>query len=210
MTGMVGLPVLVQGGSEGAPVFVPPMRGAPATQVGGGTRGQAGRAQIQLLAPRQVAYASTPQPNLYWYLDGSLSYRAEISVLDDQSAEPLLETTLAASKPGMQHLSLAKQGVKLLADRDYEWSIILIQDEKQRSNDVVATGPIRYVPLSADLQKAITAASEEEKAHRYAEAGYWYDAMDHLARLLTKHPNQDRYRHWRNQLLEQVGLPPLN
>ena len=60
-------PVVV---SADAPVlFKPPVSGAPATQMGGGTRGIKNTSvNMELLAPEQVALTAQASPNLYWYI----------------------------------------------------------------------------------------------------------------------------------------------
>lgn len=195
--------------AKNTPVYKPPMRGAPSSRVGGGTRGGAtGSVMLTVLAPDHTGWSSKDQPTLYWYVSKPLNTHVELAVIDEVSIKPLLETNVAIpSRAGIQSLRLAEHGVHLRPGVEYQWSVALVTDKEQRSNDVVSSGTITYVEPPADLQKTLAQANPETLPFVYAEAGYWYDAMENLSRLIEVRPNNRRFREQRASLLEQVVLP---
>ena len=62
------------GGVSAAPVYRPPLRGAPRGRVGGGSRGT-GRESfvLSVLAPDHTGLTTSEQPSLYWFISGPSS-----------------------------------------------------------------------------------------------------------------------------------------
>jgi hypothetical protein len=79
---------------------------------------------------------------------------------DDRNAqEPLLATRIEqGATSGLQTITLPA-GKELEPGKDYQWSVALVVDEKNRSADVFASGGIRREP-----------------GHR--PENYWYDLVE--------------------------------
>jgi hypothetical protein len=88
---------------------------------------------------------------------------------------------------GIQVIRLADYGVKLTEGQDYNWSVALITDPKQRSADLLVDASIRY-------QKSATPMTD---VTQMTNAGYWYDAVAELVE--TKSPRLQ-------ELLLQEGI----
>lgn len=189
-------------------VYQPPLLGAPASRVGGGTRQPTDDAPVlQVLAPDHVGLTTRPQPDLYWFVSGPARSRAQIVVLADKAIDPLFEADLEpVPSAGIRRLSLADQGVTLAPDVDYEWFITLVTDPARRSRDVVAGGAIRRVAPDPALATRVAAAPARERPALWAEAGVWYDAVAALGDLLDTGADETTVRAARASLLEQVGL----
>lgn len=174
--------------------YKPPQIGAPATRIGGGTRGlSAQKPYVEVLAPQNTALTSQPQPVLYWYLAQSGQQTIEITLIKDGVDQPLLETQLtAADKTGLQKIVLKDYAVSLQPGEEYRWSVAVVNDAEQRSGDLIASATIRYQTPTAPLTTV----------EQQAEAGYWYDALQQLL---------DSHSPLVNDLLKQIGLniPPL-
>lgn len=193
---------------ENTPVYKPPKRGAPLTRIGGGTRGSGEALILTVLAPEHTGLAATDQPTLYWYVGQPFKTRVELAVADDRSVEPLLETDIETSlNLGVQHLRLADHGVRLEPGTEYQWSVAIINDPKQRANDIVSSGTIKYVKAPVHVQEKLEQATQEESVAIYAGQGYWYDAMQSLSELIEARSQNNRFREQRAALLEQVALP---
>lgn len=160
------------GFAQGLLNYRPPMSGAPTTRVGGGTRGlSAEMPHLEVLAPSHTALTAQAQPVLYWYLSRGDVKTAEVSIIQEGVATPLLERNLPAiSQAGLQSIRLSDFGVSLEAGQEYRWSVAIVNDPEQRSGDIVASATIRYQLPSTPLNSI-----EQE-----AEAGYWYDALHGL------------------------------
>jgi hypothetical protein len=145
------------------PVYKPPKRGAPASRVGGGARGaEAGSLVLSVLAPEHTGWTAKDQPTLYWYISEPANTRVELTVIDDAAIAPLLETHLEPpSKAGVQHLRLADHNVHLKEGMEYQWSVALVRDPGQRSQDIVASGTLAYVKPSAELKQKLTQVDKE-------------------------------------------------
>lgn len=191
------------------PVFVPPKRGAPKTRVGGATRG-AGRASaptLQALVPEDGGLTVDAQPVLYWYLSGDTKARIDVTIVDEASVTPVLETTIAGPlAPGVHPIRLADHQVSLAPGINYQWFVSLVPDDERRSNDVIAGGAIERVIPSDPLREKLAAADEPSRGVVLAEAGIWYDALTAVSRAVEASPRDTGARSTRAALLEQVGL----
>jgi hypothetical protein len=195
-------------GASAAFTYRPPMRGAPAARIGGGTRG-IGDATLELvvLAPDHTGLTTKEQPTLYWYVSKPVASQLEVTVINDEAVDPALEKELQApAHAGIQGIDLAEAGVKLKPGVEYRWFVSAIADPEQRSNDVVASGTIERITPDAALKSKLGSDDARALARDYAQAGVWYDTIDTLNRLIEQSPDDAALREQRAVLLEQVGL----
>ena len=174
--------------ADNAVVFKPPQMGAPATRVGGGSRGSSEHdARLQVLAPEQTSLTSQASPTLYWFISKPSPAKVEITLTQGE-AEPLLEKTInGIQKPGIQEINLQSLGIKLQPDHEYTLTVALVNNPEQRSGDIVSSATLKYqIP-----------AKPFANATEMAEAGYWYDTLDKL--ITSKSPQLA-------SLLQQVGI----
>jgi hypothetical protein len=197
-----------QAAPAGSISYRPPMRGAPASRVGGASRG-IGDADLELsvLAPDHTGLTTKSQPTLYWYLSKPANARLDVTVINDTDIDPLLEKVIGVpTSAGIQQLDLAEVGTKLEPGIEYRWFVSIIPDEEQRSNDIVASGTIEYTAPEAGLESRISTSDEVEQAAVFAENGVWYDAIDSLSRAIEQNPDDASLHALRAAMLEQVGL----
>ncbi|QPK63696.1 DUF928 domain-containing protein [Methylomonas sp. LL1] len=174
--------------AEGLLLYKPPQTGAPAARIGGGTRGLSlSVANIQVLAPQQMALTGEAQPVLYWYASEASQQWIEITLLKDGTDQPVLQKQLPPiASAGLQSFSLADHDVSLEAGQDYHWSVALINDVENLKQETSKAG-LRYQMPPSKLNSA----------EKLAEAGYWYDALQQLVE--SRSPRA-------NELLSQIGL----
>ncbi|NNM81706.1 MAG: DUF928 domain-containing protein [Burkholderiales bacterium] len=194
--------------AQGLIKYVPPMRGAPQSRIGGGSRGTSDDvAMLQVLAPDHTGLTTEESPVLYWYVSKPASAHFEFTIIDDQEVDPLVDRDLDLKvDAGIQRIRLSDYGVKLKPGIVYRWYVSLVVDPAQRSNDIVASGTIQRIRPSADLQAKLAHAGESGKPAIYANEGIWYDAIDSLSRLVDAAPANRSLREERASLLEEVGL----
>ncbi len=191
------------------PVYQPPLRGASeGGRVGGGTRGLGDQpVTVDVLAPDHTGLTVSEQPTLYWFVSKPISQPAELTVIDDNSIDPLLEIKLTPPiQAGIHSLPLAEHGVQLKPGIPYQWFVGVVVDPTQRSNDIIAGGEIQLVSESNALRSDLISASEDQRPAVYAQAGIWYDALDGASILIQRNPSDARWKELRAALLEQVGL----
>lgn len=168
---------------------------------------------LYVLAPDHTALTTQEQPSLFWYQSGpapkDAPVRFELTLIDPKTPKPLLKvgTPLAGQKDGgagIHRVQLARQNVTLDPGVEYKWSVTLVPDANNRSQDVIASGTIRRTPPSPELTEALTKATD--KASAYAAQGVWYDALSALSDQIDASPKNAPLRAARADLLQQVGL----
>lgn len=191
------------------PLYHLPKVGKPTGRVGGGRRGGvASLPQVYALVPDHVGYSASPQPVLYWYLSekaaGDVLF--ELTVIDESSISPLIDRRFAAPpKPGVQKIDLTQLGVNLKPGEEYQWSISLVPDPKDRSKDMVASGWIEVVAPPQGMDDRLAKAGPSGAAAVYGEAGLWYDTLDATFAQAGRGDSQAQGQ--LAGLLTQVGLP---
>lgn len=192
------------------PIYKPPMRGAPAGRVGGGSRGVHGDSpRLCVLAPDHVGLTVREQPSFYWHLSSLTNHPIEFTLIEHSAINPLLEKRIPCpARPGIQKTSLAALGgdVRLKEGYRYKWYVAIILDPDHRSKDIISGAQIELVVPDASLRRKLEDADEARFPHIYAEEGIWYDAVDAVSALIERHPAQSAWRSMRASLLEQVGL----
>ena len=192
-----------------SPLYIPsPRASGPSVRVGGATRDLgAGVPAPEALAPAQVGASAGESPNLYWFLPTATASPVDVTVVDPDAADPLLETTIQGPlEAGVHRVSLSEHGARLRPGVEYRWFVALVRDPERRSEDVVSGAAIRYAPPGPELSARLSAAAPARAAHLYAESGFWYDAFDQLSSWLEADRSAALLRSHRAALLEQVGL----
>lgn len=191
------------------------------------TRGEADESlSIAVIAPDHVGLTTRSQPTLYWFAAGRIDGAVEITIQDEDGAQPLVEARRELSDArGLLAVRLDELGVQLKPGAEYRWSVAVVRDPAARSRDLVTSGAIMRVPpltgTSATLAgvpaptagasatsagaSATTAAAADEVAS-LAQAGLWYDAIERVGATLARLPQDPVARRQRATLLEQVGL----
>ena len=190
--------------------YKPPLRGAPGGRVGGGTRGTGREAFIlSVLAPNHTGLTISAQPVLYWFISSPSSLPVELTLVDPQKADPLLELQI---KPpiaqGVHRVRLADHGVRLEPGLSYQWYVAVVPDSGRRSKDILAGGTIELVSPPDGLAARLAQTSKADQPSVYAGASLWYDALAALGDLIEEAPRDQALLERRSTLLRQVGLPP--
>ena len=149
----------------------------------GGSRTGTGKLPfICVLAPKQIALTTQAQPALFWFQTEPSNAGFELTVTEPKKAEPLLSLKGEDKQAGGTHsVSLAKHKVTLAPNVSYQWSIALVPDAKNRSKDLIASGYVKRVEAPAELAAQIAKAAPADRAAIYAQAGYWYDALQSIS-----------------------------
>lgn len=175
--------------------YKPPLRGAPATRVGGGTRSVGSRSfTVSVLAPSETGFTTRDTPTIYWYVSEPVNSPVEVTLTTTEplkdATPPALEITLQPPiSKGVHALRLADHGVVLKPGVEYQWFVAVVGNPAQRSSDIIAGGAIKRLVHT-----------------EYAKDGIWYDTIDQLSQRISANPADARLRQQRAALLDQVGL----
>ena len=205
---LLAMPIRVFAADANGPVYQPPKRGAPGGRVGGGTRGPQREVFIlSVLAPDHSGFTTSEQPSLYWFISKETSLPVELTVMDPQGVEPILETKLPAPvTPGIHRIRLSDFNVHLAPGAAYRWFVSVVPDADRRSKDITAGGAIERVEMPADLKAKVAQARKSDLPSIYAEAGIWYDTVAAISELIDAAPQDQALHKQRTALLSQVGL----
>ena len=190
------------------PIYKPPLRGAPAGRVAGGTRGMDQEIPyLCLIVPEHIGLTISPQPVLYFYQSRLSPYPIEFTLIRKQGITPVVETRIdPPEKPGIQSVRLTDFGSRLEAGIQYKWFIALVPDPMHRSKDILAAGAIELIPEPEKIKDRLSQAEASEIPYIYAEAGLWYDAFHSLSSQIETSPDDMDLKSHRASLLEQIGL----
>jgi hypothetical protein len=190
------------------PVYKPPVRGAPASRVGGGSRGVGTELpRMYVLAPVDIGFTTKGKPDLYWFASEPSKAKVVLSIYTDDPAKPLLEQVLPpVSSPGIQRVRLADFPLELQPRVEYRWRVTMI--DEARPARAVASGAIQRINVWPKLQARIQNQGSDilATANVYAEEGLWYDALEAIGQ------SGETPRAWKSRaaLLQQVGLAEVS
>ncbi|MBE9185364.1 DUF928 domain-containing protein [Microcoleus sp. LEGE 07076] len=204
---------------SGGPRFVQPREdidmqlNRPATP--GGTRGgcaidpQLNPINLTALAPQnKISRTVSDYPTFFFYLPPTRAKLAEF-MLQDPSGKEIYKQTLAISNvSGTIGVSIPanKNVPPLEAGKTYRWSFTVICDSQDRSGDMLETGTVLRVELSADIRSQLEKADPRQKSFIYAKNGIWQDALSILAAALQAQPNNPALKTDWESLLDSVNL----
>lgn len=199
-TGQLGISAF-----PGLIAFNPPNRGAPSRRLGGGSRGNQNQLLMAALAPPQAGFTAQAQPTLYWFISQLVKAPVDLVVTLPNEENPVLETHLNSPRqPGIQAIDLAKLGIKLKPNVEYQWSVAVINDDDHRSADNFIAGTV--VRTTANTNDLVHCQQHgQTSAAHYADQGLWYDALQCLNQLVAQN-NTPEYRAQRESLLNQGDL----
>lgn len=186
-------------GSANAPIrFIPNLNeanlsgagGSRIGKLGGGRRGNCPMAiapknvQLTPVIPDQVGLSATSTPSIWVYnpYSGTTPLLATVLLRDgkDGSRVPIAPITITLpTSPGIVKVPLAQP---LEHKRLYRWSFKVICNPQDNSENPKVNGWVRWVAPTTDLQKQVIGADMRQQAALYAQNGYWYDALDLLAK----------------------------
>jgi uncharacterized protein (UPF0335 family) len=159
------------------------------------------------LAPDHSGFTTSDQPSLYWFISTATTLPVEITVMDADGIQPIVETKLPEPvTAGVHRIRLSDYNVHLKPGAAYRWFVSVVPDADRRSKDITAGGAIERIEMPEALKAKVAQAKKTDLPSIYAEAGIWYDTVAVMSDLIDAAPQDQALRKQRNALLTQVGL----
>ncbi|MFK0733244.1 MAG: DUF928 domain-containing protein [Gloeotrichia echinulata GP01] len=156
-----------------------------------------GRERLRLLAPlTHVGQTTSPRPTLAWLAPHDQTLLIEFSLYEfDINLKPKklnIYTRRLTTTPGIMKLSLPQNLPGLKVGKRYLWQLQTLCDTHRPSRNPFTRAEIEVVHTPQTLLIALSRTQEpSQKAHFYAEAGIWYDALNEV---LPPTPNRQLLR----------------
>ncbi|HEX6112358.1 MAG TPA: DUF928 domain-containing protein [Geminicoccaceae bacterium] len=163
-------------------------------------------AELYAIAPPAIAYASQAQPELYWFVADAVPHPVELRVDRGDRIEPVALLRLPpGAAAGMHCFAIGEAGGSLEHDVEHTWSVRILADPEDPSNDPRAAAKLRVVPLPAATAAAVAAAPPAERPGVLLAAGFWYDGFALLMRELDQ-TGDAALAAYRQQLLSDAAV----
>ncbi|TYQ26964.1 DUF928 domain-containing protein [Pseudanabaena sp. UWO311] len=175
-----------------------------------------------LITPEDGAKTAISQPTLYWHLHdkNAPASASEIDNLENNSSKVNAKNLFAGklsltTSEGDKSITIFQTDLKMSSglssfkipivaslqpSKTYRWQITV---KDKRAKEVTASGWIVYTPPNDNLQKSLMRAlTIRDRAKIYAEAGYWFEAIDGYTRWLNFKPEDLKARTAKNEILK--------
>lgn len=190
--------------------YVPPYRGTPRRTQGTGSRGgdPSESLRLKLLVPNDhTGQTLSGHPTFFWYISELPTEPMEFSLVESGVAQPIFVQQLKPQQAGIIRMDMPKNLPELIPGKEYRWSVTLVDNGNQRTNDTFAQSWIKRVPETPGLQQQLAAAkSDRDRASIYAKAGLWYDALNTLVKAQVANSTDLSIHEELLSLLARAGL----
>lgn len=206
--------------------YKPPIDRNPKRTRGSGTRGScpASDAWLRLLVPTGNFAEQTVSgyPVFSWYVTRDISVPVEFALIEEGGNQFLLQTRLKNKTAGINQLQLPDFVPELAPGKVYEWSLTLICDELDSSQNISYYGWVQRVASpegdsdhdsswigtgqTSDSSTPWRESPQRQQVIQFAQNGQWYDALAGLLEARAAHPNDSLIQEDLVSLLEQAGL----
>ncbi len=133
---------------------------------------------ITLLAPKDhVSTTVSGRPTFFWYVT-DVSSPVRFTVVNPGHAEPVIDISLKADKPGLFKFTLPPNIPELEIGREYRWTVSLRRNVESPSANPIASASIKRISYPQQLeQKLSTVTSRFDRSAVYASSGIWHDTL---------------------------------
>ncbi|MEA2100435.1 MAG: DUF928 domain-containing protein, partial [Campylobacterota bacterium] len=107
--------------------------------------------RIEPLLPKELALTVNKKPNIYFYISAPWDGYSILTVSEQRTVKPILETYLPPiSKEGIYSVSLKDYDISLKDRVEYIWSVSFISNMSERMLDMIISSAIMYKEESSN------------------------------------------------------------
>jgi Domain of Unknown Function (DUF928) len=199
----------------------PPGRDAPRGGTAGGGARPVGSAcepsnnsirsgTLTALTPgSQLGLTQSDRPKLLVYIPQTTAQTIEFSLFDEQMNGVYQMNVPVSNRTGLVSIDLPENAPSLVKDKPYYWTVALVCNPNERTEDMVVGGWIERVELNDSLNQELAKVRGVERASFYAKQGFWYDAVNTLVEMRQTEPGNLAIATSWTQLLKSVGLDAI-
>lgn len=178
---------------------------APSRTVSGASRGSCSSEQVTPLLPRsQYGLTTKTHPEIFFATLAETPRQGLFIIQSIQSDSYYYETHIELpATPQIISIALPSDAPALVTNELYQWSLILMCNDRLRPDSPALQGWIQTQPAAS------TANVSLEQAIEYREAHVWYDMVSLLADLRTQNHNNPEIRQAWQSLLDGIELTPM-
>ena len=164
-----------------------------------------------LVPANKIARTVSEHPTFFFYLPPTKAESAEFVLIDPSGKQIYKQTLTVTNLSGVIGVSIpANNNVPPLeVGKKYTWNFTVICEAEDRSADLLETGRLLRVELSADIRSELEKADPRRKTAIYAENGIWQDALSNLAAARRDRPSDTVLDADWESLLDAVKLTKI-
>lgn len=185
---------------------------APTATTSGGTRPiqtcltsipKVSQRLIVLNPSKTIGFTRSDQPTLFVYIPRNEAHALEFSLFDERK-RGLYQTTFSIqNQSGLIRVAFPSDAPKLVQGKNYYWTVAVICNIDDRTEDQIIGGWIQHRNLSEDISGLLPI----ERIELYARQGFWYDAFSEWAMLHQQQPHHPMVKQAWTNLIQAIGLP---
>lgn len=165
---------------------------------------------LTALSPgNQLGLTGSSRPKFLVYIPQSTAQTMELSLFDGQMNGLYQINVPVANRTGLVSIDLPENAPSLVKNKPYYWTVALVCNPNERTEDMVVGGWIESAEINDNLKQQLAKATGVEQASLYAKQGFWYDALNTLVELRRTEPQNAAIASSWAELLKSVGLDAI-
>ncbi len=165
---------------------------------------------LTALSPgRHLGLTQSARPRLLVYVPQTTAQTMEFSLFDEQMNGVYQMNLPVSNRTGLISIELPENAPSLVKDKPYYWTVALVCNPEERTEDMVVGGWIERTELNDSLKQELAKVRGLERVSFYAKQGLWYDAVNTLLELQQTEPGNAAIAASWAELLKSVGLDAI-
>ncbi|MFB2983716.1 DUF928 domain-containing protein [Microseira sp. BLCC-F43] len=167
-------------------------------------------ATLTALSPgSHLGLTQSSRPKFLVYVPQTTAQTMEFSLFDEQMNGVYQMNFPVANRTGLIRIELPENAPSLVKDKPYYWTVALICNPNERTEDMVVGGWIERTELNDSLKQELAKLRGLDRVSFYAKRGFWYDAVNTLVELGQAEPGNLALAASWAEVLKSVGLEAI-
>ena len=165
---------------------------------------------LTALSPgRHLGLTQSLRPKFLVYVPQTSAQTMEFSLFDEKMNGVYQMNLPVSNRTGLVSIDLPENAPSLVKDKPYYWTVALVCNPNERTEDMVVGGWIARSEINDSLKQELAKAKGLERVSLYAKQGFWYDAVNTLVEMQQTEPGNLAIATSWAELLKSVGLDAI-